>query len=129
MNVRADLVDWRHGAYLRSAKSVASCAVLAVNRFPLGGQILLNGERVLGGWKQSQPVLNPFESREINAGGVTPAPNAALLFRSCTTVLLPSQWSCMPSRGSWFQIEGKSAAPISSSGGSLSMGKLNLSAL
>src|SRR5271166_3330245 len=69
MNVRADLVDWRYSAYLRSAKSVASCAILAVNRFSLGCQILLNGERVLGGWKRSQPVLNPFESREINAGG------------------------------------------------------------
>ncbi len=37
-------------------------------------------------------------------GGVVPVPNAALLLRSSTAVLLPSQCSCMPSRGFCSQI-------------------------
>ena len=59
-----------------------------------------------------------------SVGGVVPVPNAALLLRSSTIVLLPSQWSCMPLRGPCSQMEGKSAAPSFSRSGSLSIGKL-----
>ena len=42
---------------------------------------------------------------------VAPAPIAALLFRSSTESLLPSQCSHNPWRTRWFQRDGRSAVP------------------
>ena len=43
--------------------------------------------------------------------GVAPAPIAALLFRSSTESLLPSQCSHIPCRMRWFQSDGRSTVP------------------
>ena len=54
-----------------------------------------------------------------------PVPNAALLLRSSTIVLFPSQCSCMPLRGPCSQMDGKSAGPFFSCAGRSRIGKLN----
>ena len=59
-------------------------------------------------------------------GGVVPVPKAALLLRSSTSALLPSQCRLIPCRGFWFQIDGKSAGADSSFAGRLSIGKLKI---
>ena len=48
---------------------------------------------------------------------MAPVPKAAERLRSETLVLLPSQWSCMPSFGPWRKTEGKSTTPMRSASG------------
>src|SRR5678816_3973836 len=58
-----------------------------------------------------------------SVGGKAPVPKAAERLRSSTEVLLPSQCSCIPLRGPWCQIDGKSELPCSSFGSTDCIGK------
>ena len=52
-----------------------------------------------------------FSAGMSSESALAPAPIAALMLRSATLSLLPSQCSCIPSRGRWFQIDGRSEVP------------------
>ena len=59
-----------------------------------------------------------FIDSRFSESGEAPAPMAALLFRSSTESLLPSQCSHIRARIRWFQSDGRSTVPTTSSMGS-----------
>src|SRR5258705_10155150 len=77
------------------------------------------------GLREARKSSVRFIDARSRDGGNAPVPKDALRLRSSTEVLLPSQWSCMPRRGAWFQTDGKSQAPIHSLWGTLSIGKFS----
>src|SRR5262249_55212581 len=93
---------------------------------PLADSAASIGNGYFGGFASSSQSSTRLMRPVSIVGGVVPVPNAALLLRSSTSELLPSQWRFNPWRGFWFQIDGKSAGADSSFAGSTSIGKLKI---